>query len=132
MEEKITAGEYWYATEDGEVKHVKNGVEGIVQRGKDSPFVTIPLGYGLIVPALARVGELSDENTATKEAGIKKGDLAITYAALPKKQTTGTEISEEGKKYASEHQLVRLVMTKEYAARLAKQLTDYVNEEVKE
>lgn len=132
MEEKITAGEYWYATEDGEIKHVKNGVEEIVQRDKDSPLVTIPLGYGLIAPALARVGDPSDGNNATKEAGIKKGDLVITYAALPKKQATGTEISEEGKKYASEHQLVRLVMTKEYAARLAKQLTDYVNEETEE
>lgn len=132
MEEKITAGEYWYATEDGEIKHVKNGVEEIVQKDKDSPFVTIPLGYGLIAPALARVGDISEGNNATKEAGIKKGDLVITYAALPKKQATGTEISEEDKKYVSEHQLVRLVMTKEYAARLAKQLTDYVNEETEE
>ena len=86
----------------------------------------------MIAPTLARVGDLSDENTVTKETGIKKGDLVITYAALPKKQTTGTEISGEGKKYASEHQLVRLVMTKEYAARLIKQLTDFVNEEIKE
>lgn len=132
MEEKITAGEYWYATEDGEIKHVKNGVEEIVQKDKDSPFVAIPLGYGLIAPALARVGDISEGNNATKEAGIKKGDLVITYAALPKKQVTGTEISEEDKKYVSEHQLVRLVMTKEYAARLAKQLTDYVNEETEE
>ena len=132
MEEKITAGEYWYATEDGEIKHVKNSVEEIVQRDKDSPFVTIPLGYGLIAPALARVGDLSDGNTAAKEAGIKKGDLVITYSALPRQQATGTEISEDGKKYASEHQLVRLVMTKEYAARLIKQLTDFVNEEIKE
>lgn len=128
MEEKITAGEYWYATGDGELKHVKDGVEEIVQRDKNSPLVTIPLGYGLIAPALARVGDVSEENNAVNEAGIKKGDLVITYAALPKQQVTGTEISDENKKYASEHQLVRLIMTKEYAARLAKQLTDYVNE----
>lgn len=132
MEEKIMVGEYWYATETGELKHVKDGVEEIVQRDKDSPLITIPLGYGLIAPALGRVGDLPDGNAATKEAGIKKGDLVITYSALPKQQVTGTEISEEDRKYASEHQLVQLVMTKKYAIRLAKQLIDYVNEETKE
>lgn len=106
--------------------------EEIIKRSKDSPFITIPLGYGLIAPAFGVVSDVSGVNDAVKEAGIKEGDLVITYMALPKHQPTGTKISEEDKKYASEHQVARLVMTKEYAARLAKQLTDWVNGENKE
>lgn len=113
--------EYWYVLENGDIKHVKDGKEEIVTKRKgNEPLLTIPLGYGVVAPAFGLVGP-EPEN----EFGIKEGDLVLTYAKLPKKQEPGSKVAKEAREFAEAHPLVRFIITKEYAVRLASQLMEY-------
>ena len=81
----------------------------------------IPLGYGVVGFRVRKVE--TDEDW-----GAKRGDLIITYGHLPKKVEPGSSLSQEQLDYMEEHQACNLVMTKDYALRLAELLLHYANE----
>lgn len=81
----------------------------------------VPLGYGL-------VGYLCRKVEKDEDWGAKQGDLIITYGHLPEKVMPGSSLSQEQHNFMEDHQICSLVITKEYALRLAETLLHYANE----
>ena len=91
----------------------------------------IRLGYGLYAHGF-RVLKESDLHAVDKTLGVKEGDLLISFGLLPNQVESGSDLSEEEKKFAKEHNKCDLVMTKEYAKRLIGQLARFIDGEIEE